>query len=98
MSVMGVSQVIPMWPVDLEESALAWGWKLHGDGTTPAPGEVVAPGERLEGSLALAAIAVMKGADVVRAHDVLATVRNVAMAEAVEGRFTPLAPVRGLWD
>src|ERR1700737_489993 len=26
---------------------MAFGWQLHGDGSTPPPGEVVAPGERL---------------------------------------------------
>jgi dihydropteroate synthase len=56
------------------------------------------PDQRLEGSLALAAIAAMAGASVVRAHDVLATVRAVTMAEAVQGRIPPQAPVRGLWD
>jgi dihydropteroate synthase len=56
------------------------------------------PDQRLEGSLVLAAIAVMAGASVVRAHDVLATVRAVTMAEAVRGRVPPQAPVRGLWD
>lgn len=56
------------------------------------------PEERLEGSLALAALAVGKGVRVVRAHDVAATVRVVRMVEATEGRFAPVAPRRGLWD
>jgi dihydropteroate synthase len=42
-------------------------------------------GERLHGSLALAAIAVMNGARVVRAHDVAATVDAVRIAAAVLG-------------
>jgi dihydropteroate synthase len=40
-------------------------------------------GERLEASLAAAAIAVFAGAHVVRTHDVRATVRAVAMADAL---------------
>ncbi|HVF52890.1 MAG TPA: dihydropteroate synthase [Actinomycetota bacterium] len=56
------------------------------------------PGERLEGSLALAALAVERGAAVVRTHDVQATVRVVQMVEAVMGRRIPAAPLRGLWD
>ena len=39
--------------------------------------------ERLEGSLAVAALAVWQGAHVVRAHDVAATVRVVRMIDAV---------------
>ncbi len=41
------------------------------------------PGERLEASLALAVIASLTGADLVRVHDVKATVRAVVMADAV---------------
>ncbi len=41
------------------------------------------PGERLEASLALAVIASLTGADLVRVHDVKATVRAVGMADAV---------------
>ena len=55
-------------------------------------------GERLEGSLAVAALAVAAGAVVLRAHDVRATARVAAMAEAVMGRRRPAAPIRGLWD
>jgi len=40
--------------------------------------------ERLEGSLAAAAIGVMKGASIIRAHDVAATVRAVKLAEAIK--------------
>ncbi|HXG52614.1 MAG TPA: dihydropteroate synthase [candidate division Zixibacteria bacterium] len=40
-------------------------------------------GERLEGSLAAAAAAVLAGARIVRAHDVLATRRAVAIADAI---------------
>ena len=46
------------------------------------------PGERLEGSLALAALAVANGADIVRVHDVAATRRAVTVADAVV-RGTP---------
>lgn len=56
------------------------------------------PAERLEGSLALAALAAAAGVEVVRVHDVGQTVRTVRMVEAVLGRRSPAAPVRGLWD
>jgi dihydropteroate synthase len=56
------------------------------------------PGERLEGSLAVTALCVERGAAVIRAHDVLATKRVVAMVETVLGRKRPRAAVRGLWD
>ena len=54
--------------------------------------------ERLEGTLALVALAVMAGAAIVRVHDVRAAVRVVRMVEAVAGRRPPEAPVRGLWE
>lgn len=54
--------------------------------------------ERLEGSLALAALAAHAGAAAVRVHDAAETVAAVAMAEAVAGRLQPRAAVRGLWD
>lgn len=54
--------------------------------------------ERLEGTLALVALAVLGGASIVRVHDVLAAVRVVRMVEAVMGRRAPVAPVRGLWE
>lgn len=56
------------------------------------------PGERLEGSLALVALAVHHGAAIVRVHDVRASLRVVRMVEAVEARTAPAAPVRGLWE
>lgn len=56
------------------------------------------PDERLEGTLALVAIAVWMGAAIVRVHDVRAAVRTVEMTEAVAGRRSPVAPRRGLWD
>lgn len=58
----------------------------------------LAPDERLEGTLALVAMSVLRGAAIVRVHDVAATVRVVRMVEAVEGRRRPAAPLRGLWD
>ncbi len=63
-------------------------------------GETLAlpPDERLEGSLALVALAVKAGAHVVRVHDVRASARVVRMTEAVLGRSAPAAPLRGLWD
>ncbi len=45
---------------------------------TPCP-----PEERLEGSLALAVIASLTGADLVRVHDVKATVKALAVADAM---------------
>ena len=54
--------------------------------------------ERLEGSLALVALAVLHGAAIVRVHDVKESVRVVRMVEAVMGTRAPAAPVRGLWD
>jgi dihydropteroate synthase len=41
------------------------------------------PAERLEGSLAVAAIAIVKGAHVLRVHDVEATVRVARVADAI---------------
>ena len=54
--------------------------------------------ERLEGTLALVALSVLRGAAIVRVHDVAESVRVVRMVEATEGRRKPAAPVRGLWD
>jgi dihydropteroate synthase len=54
--------------------------------------------ERLEGTLALVAVSVLKGAKIVRVHDVAAAARVVRMTEAVMGSRRPIAPVRGLWD
>lgn len=56
------------------------------------------PDERLEGTLALVAIAVGSGAAAVRVHDVRAAVRVTRMTETVLGRRDPAAPLRGLWD
>jgi dihydropteroate synthase len=54
--------------------------------------------ERLEGTLALVALAVAAGAAIVRVHDVRAAVRVAAMVDAVAGRTAPRAAVRGLWE
>jgi len=56
------------------------------------------PDQRLEGTLALVALSVLKGASIVRVHDVASTVRTVHMIEAVVGRRIPDNPIRGLWD
>lgn len=56
------------------------------------------PEDRLEGSLALASLAVAAGAAALRVHDVQETVRAVRMTEVVTGSRPPKAPVRGLWD
>ena len=53
--------------------------------------------ERFEGTLALVALSVMKGAAIVRVHDVQPAVRVVRMIEAVIGTRQPAAPIRGLW-
>jgi dihydropteroate synthase len=53
-------------------------------------------GERLEGSLAALVASVMAGANIVRVHDVRASVRAVRMTEAILGRRPPAAPRRGL--
>jgi dihydropteroate synthase len=58
----------------------------------------LAPADRLEGSLALASLAVASGASIVRVHDVQASMRAVRMVEAVVGKTMPRAPVRGLWE
>jgi dihydropteroate synthase len=54
--------------------------------------------QRLEGTLALIALAVTKGASIVRVHDVKAATRTVRMVEAVDGRRLPASALRGLWD
>jgi dihydropteroate synthase len=41
------------------------------------------PGDRLEGSLAAAVAAVLGGANIVRAHDVIETRRAVRIADAI---------------
>ena len=58
----------------------------------------LAPGERLEGTLALVAIGVLGGVSIVRVHDVRASVRVVEMVETVKGTRAPTAPIRGLWE
>lgn len=58
----------------------------------------LAPGERLEGTLALVALGVLGGVSIVRVHDVRASVRVVKMVETVMGTRDPEAPVRGLWE
>jgi len=50
------------------------------------------PGERLPGSLAAATLAVARGAQVVRAHDVLETVRAMRVADALVARGGPRSP------
>ena len=52
--------------------------------------------QRLEGSLAAAAFAVVAGASIVRVHEVQPTVRVVRMTEAILGRRPPAATRRGL--
>jgi dihydropteroate synthase len=52
--------------------------------------------QRLEGSLAAAAFAVVAGASIVRVHEVEPTVRVVRMTEAILGRRPPAGTRRGL--
>jgi dihydropteroate synthase len=52
--------------------------------------------QRLEGSLAATALSVAAGADIVRVHEVRATVRVVRMTEAILGHRPPAATRRGL--
>jgi dihydropteroate synthase len=59
-------------------------------------GDDVAPTERLEASLAAAAVATHHGAHLLRVHDTAATVRVVRTVEAIAGRRPPAAAVRGL--
>ncbi len=58
----------------------------------------VPPAERLEGTLALVALAVRVGVAGVRVHDVAEAVRVVRMVEAVGGKRRPASPIRGLWE
>lgn len=56
------------------------------------------PEERLEGTLAAAALAVAAGADIVRVHDVRAVARTVRMADAlVRAEPGAFAPTRESW-
>lgn len=59
-------------------------------------GRGVPPAERLEASLAAAAVAVHSGAHLLRAHDTAATVRVARTVEAIAGRRPPASAVRGL--
>lgn len=54
------------------------------------------PDERLEASLACAALSVQAGARILRVHDTQATVRAVRTTEAVLGLRQPLLAARGL--
>ena len=52
--------------------------------------------DRLEGSLAAAVFCILRGANVVRVHDVVRTVRAVRMTEALLGWRRPAIALRGL--
>jgi dihydropteroate synthase len=56
----------------------------------------VPPAERLEASLAAAAVSVLLGARIVRVHDTQATLRAVRTTEAILGRRPPAGAARGL--
>ncbi|MEV4565306.1 dihydropteroate synthase [Nonomuraea sp. NPDC049419] len=53
-------------------------------------------GERKEGTIAANVVAVLKGARILRVHDVAATVASIRMTEAVLGWRGPLAPRHNL--
>ncbi|MCK2213890.1 dihydropteroate synthase [Actinomadura sp. ATCC 31491] len=53
-------------------------------------------GERTEGTIAANVVAVLKGARILRVHDVPATVASVRMTEAVLGWREPVAPSHNL--
>ncbi len=65
------------WPVLVGVSRKSTVGTVLGEPGAPAP-----VGERLYGSLALAALAVVRGASIVRAHDVRATVETVRVLQA----------------
>ncbi len=48
--------------------------------------KLASPEQRLTGSIAATAVAVMNGADIIRTHDVLETIQCVRMVEAITGR------------
>ncbi|MGO2811662.1 MAG: dihydropteroate synthase [Brevibacterium aurantiacum] len=56
----------------------------------------VAPGERLNGTIAATALAVAKGAAMIRTHDVRATADAIAVTLAITGDAAPKHTVRGL--
>ncbi|MBF8187610.1 dihydropteroate synthase [Nonomuraea sp. K274] len=53
-------------------------------------------GERKEGTIAANVICILKGARILRVHDVAATVASVRMTEAVLGWRGPVAPIHNL--
>ncbi|MGW2155277.1 dihydropteroate synthase [Nonomuraea sp. NPDC001699] len=53
-------------------------------------------GERKEGTIAANVVSILKGARILRVHDVAATVASVRMTEAVLGWRTPVAPSHNL--
>jgi len=59
-------------------------------------GDGAPPDQRLEASLACAAVSVLLGANIVRVHDTAATVRAVRVAEVVAGMRAPAVSLRGL--
>ena len=55
-----------------------------------------APGDRLQGTIAATALAVAKGAAMIRTHDVRATADAIAVTLAITGDAEPAHTVRGL--
>lgn len=53
------------------------------------------PSERLEGTIAAAVVAVLRGASLLRVHDIQAVKRGVAVAEAILGQKKEFLPLKG---
>jgi dihydropteroate synthase len=47
------------------------------------------PDQRLEGTAAAVAVGIVRGADIVRVHDVAFMVRVVRMTDAILGKYSP---------
>jgi dihydropteroate synthase len=73
----------PPLRVGLSRKSMAAALVARAAGTGSAGGAVRAPHQRLAASLALASIAVLHGARIVRAHDVAATLEAVRVAAAL---------------
>ncbi|HTT06173.1 MAG TPA: dihydropteroate synthase [Steroidobacteraceae bacterium] len=75
--------------VGVSRKTMSGALAARGGGGQPAPGTAPspppAPGQRLAASLALACLALLKGARILRAHDVAATVDALRVVDAVYG-------------
>jgi dihydropteroate synthase len=76
-----IKSVFPDLPIVIGTSRKSFIGRILADGTgTPAP-----PDQRIHGSMASVAAAVMRGADIVRVHDVRAAVETVKVIDAILG-------------